>query len=424
MNQKDRSNIISLVERHIIKDSHSYYDELLHLTHLSKNLYNATLYEARKSFFDDNYKNYYTINKEFTHSNQSDYRALPAKVAKQTQLLVDKAFKSYFKLKDKVKSGTYDKKVKLPKYLNKDGHFVITYEKGALSFKQKGYIKLSKTNILIKTNLSKETVTCVRIVPKGNHFVIEICYDILKPRIVIDYTRVAMVDPGMNNLMTVTSNVFTPLIYNGKPIKSINQYYNKIKSKNQSLLEQQISNVDRLLNNTKINYNSKLLTSISFWRREQILNYFHKTTTHLVNHLVKHDIKTLIFGHNNGQKQDIKLSKKTNQNFVTIPFTMLISQLSYKCERAGINFVITEESHTSKCSFIDQEVIGHHDNYVGKRIKRGLFKSSNGKVINADINGSLNIGRKYLTKIESYTQELHHQLINCMKNPMRVTVHI
>lgn len=132
---KDRSNILSLTERHIISEHHPFFQECDALCFLSKNLYNATLYAQRQSFFDDDFKNYYEVNARFTQENQVDYRNLPAKVSKQVQMLVDKAFKSFFALTKKKEEGDYDKPVRLPKYLKKDGRQVINYEKGALSIK-------------------------------------------------------------------------------------------------------------------------------------------------------------------------------------------------------------------------------------------------------------------------------------------------
>lgn len=154
----------------------------------------------------------------------------------------------------------------------------------------------------------------------------------------------------------------------------------------------------------------------------RIHDLFHKITTNLVNYLVENDIDTLIVGHNVGQKQNINLGRKTNQNFVSIPFSKLRSMLSYKCERVGIHYVETEEAHTSKCSFTDRETIEHHDTYIGKRVKRGLFIGSDGKGINADVNGSLNIGRKYLEASALYTDDLHTELLNHRHNPKVRTI--
>ena len=428
--RKDRSNILTLSERHVISEDHPFFEECARLCHLSKNLYNATLYTQRQWFFAGSFKAFPVVNKLFIRENQPDYRALPAKVAKQTQQLVQQSFSSFFALLKKAKKGEYDKPIRLPRYLDKDGYQVVIYEKGALSFKEAGFVKLSKTFIKVKTSISREQITNVRIVPKGNHFVIEVLYDVEKPTVdENDFSRVAFIDPGMNNLMTVTSNVFSPILYNGRPAKAINQLYNKDRAKIQSRLPfrkpvinaPSYKQVNAVLKPYQIK-TSKLLQGITKNRNYRIHDLFHKITTHLVNHLVANDVKVLIFGHNVGQKQDINLGSKTNQNFVSLPFTKLISMLQYKCERFGIRFIVTEESHTSKCSFLDLESIEHHDDYVGRRVKRGLFKSAKGVHINADINGSLNIGRKYLTSVNRYSDQLHSELVAHMSNPRRVNI--
>ena len=432
---KDRSNIITLTERHVINENHVLFEECDKLSFLAKNLYNATLYVQRQSFFDSNSKflNYYDVNKIFTTGNQVDYRMLPAKVSKQVQMLVDKNFKSYFALVKKKNKGNYDKPVKIPRYLNKtNGRFVVPYPKDALSLKNEGFVKLSKTSIVIPTKIDSESITGARIVPKGNHYIIEILYDVIKQEIEPSYDRVAFIDPGLNNLMTITSNVFNPILYNGRYVKSINQLANKMNANEQSKrkpwkVNSTTSNEFRIkqLVSPKLGKGTSKLTK-SIWnkRYNRINDYFHKVTTDLMNHLVSYNIKTVIFGHNIGQKQDIDLGKFTNQNFVNIPFTKLISMLEYKCQLAGINFVVSEESYTSLCSFVDNEVICKHDNYQGKRIKRGLFKTSNNLFINADVNGSLNIGRKYLTSIGAYSEHLHNELLEHMVNPKRRNIQI
>lgn len=406
------SDVMILCERHLIKSTHSFYDECDKLTFLAKNLYNATLYYQRDSLFNKDFRNYYDVNRVFTQSNQKDYRALPSKVSKQVQMLVDKSFKSYFALIKKKQSNDYSRSVKIPRYLNKtSGRCVVPYPKDALSLKNDGFVKFSKTNIVIKTKVSRENIQAARIVPKGNHFVIEILYKATVKSLKSDKPkRVAFVDPGLNNLLTVTSNCFNPMIYNGKPLKSINQLSNKNIAELKSKLSKQGLRT------------SSLLKSIYSKRSRRLTDLTHKITTELVNQLDSHNIDTVIFGHNIGQKQDINLGEVTNQNFVQIPFTQLMKQLQYKCELRGIRFIETEESYTSKCSFIDKEEIKKHSSYQGKRIKRGLFESSNGKLINADVNGSLNIGRKYLTKINMYTGQLHEDLVKFMVNPKVVTI--
>ena len=327
-------------------------------------------------------------------------------------MLVDKSFKSYFALIKKKQSNEYSRSVGIPRYLNKTkGRYVVPYTKEALSLKNEGFVKFSKTNIVIKTKVSRENIQSARIVPKGNHFVIEILYKAMKKLLKSETpTRVAFIDPGLNNLLTVTSNCFNPIIYNGKPIKAINQLSNKT-----------IATMRSELSTCGLR-TSSLLQSVYNKRSRRLTDLTHKITTQLVNQLDSYNIDTIIFGHNIGQKQDISLGRVTNQNFVQIPFTQLMRQLQYKCKLRGIRFITTEESYTSKCSFLDEEEIKKHSNYRGRRVKRGLFETSNGTLINADVNGSLNIGRKYLTKVNMYTKELHEDLVKFMLNPRVVTI--
>lgn len=408
-NLNSESEII-LSERHLISSSHPYFSECDHLTFLGKNLYNATLFYQRASFFKKDFQNYYAVNRAFTHDNQEDYRALPAKVSKQVQMLVDKSFKSYFALVKKKVKGDYNSPVRIPRYLHKTkGRCTLPYPKDALSLKKEGIVKFSKTGIEIPTKIEKEKIQGARIVPKGNHFVIEILYKkVKKPLVSGAIQKVAFIDPGLNNLMTVTSNVFAPLLYSGKNLKSMNRLANK-----------KIAQVKSSLSKRGL-YSSPLLVSIYNKRSRRITDALHKLSSHLVNQFVSYKIDTVVFGHNLGQKQDIKLGSVTNQNFVQLPFYQLISLLKYKCELQGIRFITTEESYTSKCSFLDLEPVSKQKEYLGRRIKRGLFQTKEGLQINADVNGSLNIGRKYLTKLGLYTEQLHHELASCMANPKRI----
>lgn len=393
------NTFITLVESHSYKQSNAYFKELDTLCFLSKNLYNSTLFSVRQEYFSSqSYKNYYAVNKEFTLTNHPDYRSLPTKVSKHTQMLVDKNYKSFFHLLKLKSLGQYNKPIKQPKYLDKiKGRQVVFYEKGALSFKEKGFIKLSKTTIKIPTQLTKEQVSFVRIVPVslGTKINVEVGYKKEIPNELEDNKRYASVDLGINNLMTVSSNVMKPVIYNGKPLKSMNQYYNKTLSKLKK----------ELWENNK-QKSSKRIKQLTQKRNNKINDYLHKVSSKLVNQLVEHSINTLVIGKNNEWKQDSNLGKRNNQNFIQIPFTRLIQILSYKCKIKGIKLEIQEESYTSKCSFIDNEEIKKQTKYIGKRIKRGLFKTNNKEIpyINADVNGSLNILKKYLIKKEVWNE--------------------
>lgn len=394
---------IILVEKHIYKNNNTDYKELDELCFLSKNLYNATLFRVREHYFNTNdYLDYYKVNKEFTRDNQIDYRKLPAKVSKQTQMLVQQNFKSFFALLKMKQQNNYDKRIKIPQYLDKiKGRQVVFYEKGAISVKNEGYIKLSKTNIIVKTKIEKDKIQFARIVPKGSHIVIEIGYRVTSIVNKTDNNRYASIDLGLNNLMAISSNVMQSYLVNGRPLKSINHYYNKQASKYKSEL---------IKSNNK--HRSKRLDNLALKRKNKINDYLHKVSRKLVNLLVSNQINTLIIGCNKEWKQNINLGSINNQNFVSIPYTNLIQMLEYKCILVGIRLELQEESYTSKCSFIDNESVEKHEKYVGKRIKRGLFRTENGLKINADINGSLNILRKYLTKNVIWNTEI---LVDCIK---------
>lgn len=402
-----------LVEKQIIRPSNPLYKELDKLCFLSKNLYNVTLYTIRQHYFNTKkYQSYFTTATNFAKENQVDYRALPAKVSNYTLQLVDQNMKSFFALLKKKQTNQHDKPVHLPKYLDtKTGRQVVHYHKQALSFKKDGFVKLSKSNIEFQTKVPKKNIQYLKLVPCGNHIKVVIGYYKTKKKQKTTQKRIASIDIGQNNLMAVTSNVFHPVIYNGKPVKSVNQFYNKIKAKEQSRLKKE--------NDV---YWSKKLGQLTLWRENQINNYFHKVTHHFVNYCITNNIDTVIIGRNQNWKDNINLGKRVNQNFVSIPFGQLYDLLRYKLELNGINYIETEESHTSKCSFIDKEEICHHNSYIGKRVRRGLFRSKEGKKYNADINGSLNILRKYMTKIGTYTDELHEKLVAHMTNPRKLKV--
>ena len=372
-----------LVEQHIIKKSDNRYGELAGLAFLSKNLYNAGLYAVRQHYFtNEKFLKYESVNKQFVKSKNVDYYALPTKVSQQTLKMVEQNFKSFFGLVQ-LKDG---KRKRIPKYLDKEGKFQLIYTVQAISKIElrKGFIKLSGTNVKIET--TKRNIQQVRVIPKGNHICIEVVYLRQEPPTKENNGRYASIDLGLNNLACVTSNTTKPIIINGKPLKSVNQFFNKRKAELQS----------KLKNNRKT---SQRIKSITHKRNCKIKDYLHKSSRKIINHLVANDIPTLVIGKNDGWKQEINIGSRNNQNFVNIPHNQLVQMLDYKARIEGITVILQEESYTSKCSFLDNEPIQKHDNYCGKRIKRGLFRTQAGKVINADCNGSLNILRKAVPNI-------------------------
>ena len=395
-----------LVEKHIIKPKHKYYDEIDHLCWLSKNLYNATLYHIRQYYFaSKQFLNYQAVNKIFVDSNNPDYRALPAKVAKHTQMLVDRNFNSFFGLLKLKAQGKYNKPIKIPNYLKKTGRQVVHYEKGAISFKAQGFIKLSKTNIKIKTSLTKENVQFVRLVPRNNYIAIEIGYNVKEPEQKLN-NNVLAIDIGVNNIASFVTTDGDKYLVNGRQLKYINHNYNKV-----------VANAKSKLKTTHNQNSSKYISQIINKRNHRINDYLHKITTYIVNHAVSKNIGTIVVGYNKEWKQDTKMGKVNNQNFVQIPFYRLINLLAYKCRLKGITFQTITEAYTSKCSFIDNEEIKKHTSYSGKRITRELFKTKNGLIINADVNGAYNILKKYMQKNATWNEQLSQTLVQVCSVP-------
>lgn len=405
-----------LIEQHTIKPSSVYYNELYDLLHKCKNLYNKGLYVVRQHYFqykDDNtvkykYLNYYSLEKKLRAENDVDYRALPTPVAQQVLMMVDRNFKSFFNLLNKRNRGEYSEFVRIPGYLNKNGLFTAVFTTIAFSQKwiKQGIVKLPK-QFSFTTRTNKQNIQQLRFVPKNGYIVLEIVYNKKEKDLMLDNGNYLGIDIGLDNLASCVSNTGSCFIINGRPLKSINQYYNK-----------RLSYLKSKLKDNK--HTSKQIRSLTNKRNNKIKDYLHKASRILVNHVVSNGINTIIIGHNKYWKQEINIGKRNNQNFVSIPFNMFISMVSYKATLEGINVKIVEESYTSKCSFLDNERICKHESYKGRRIKRGLFKTSFGKIINADINGAFNIIRK--SEKESFDVTMLPKGRGFWWNPVRISV--
>lgn len=397
-----------LVEKHVIKKHNSYFKEIDNLCFLAKNLYNYANYLIRQSFiFEGKYLNYNVIQKICQGSG--DYKALPAKVAQQILMRLNEAWQGFFSSLASYKEHPekYHRSPRIPSYLHKTkGRFPCIYTIQAISKKylKNSQINPSKTKIFISTNVN--LIRQVRLVPKGSYYVFEVVYKRLEKSQLNTSDHIAGIDIGLNNLGAVTSNIkdFKPILVNGKPLKKINAYYHKIRSKLQSLLPNKHKTSHQIQNLTRK-------------RNFKIYDYLHKSSRLIIDYLAANQIGTLIIGHNDRWKQSIDLGKRNNQNFVSIPFDRFISMLKYKAKLIGIKVIITEESYTSKCSFIDEEPLSKQPNYKGKRVKRGLFRSLEGILINADCNGSGNIVRKVVPN--AFSEGIQGVVVP----PVRITPH-
>ncbi|MDJ0532994.1 MAG: transposase [Xenococcaceae cyanobacterium MO_207.B15] len=388
------------VERHIVKEKSFLWKQIDELCFLSKNLYNYANYLVRQSFiFEGVYLGYNKI--YHLVKDKPDYQALPRKVSQQVLKGLDKNWKSFFEASSSYKENPekFTGRPKLPKYKHKTkGRNLLTYTIQAISkpWLSKGIIKLSGTDIFVPTKTQVENIVQARIIPKIGSYVIEIVYELQEAHTVNNNRAVAAIDIGLDNLAALTSNLkgFKPILVNGRPLKSSNQFYNK----NKALLQSKLKGKKQ---------SSKQINRLTAKRNNQVDTYLHQASRWIINHLDKHGIGKLIIGKNPLWKQEVNNGKKNNQSFVFIPHARFIEMLIYKGKMKGIDIICSEESYTSKASFLSLDKIPVYGSdealkvkFSGYRETRGMYKIKGQKTrINADVNGSYNIMRKVIPTV-------------------------
>lgn len=372
------------------------YTALRTLCRLTKNLYNVGLYSVRQFFFAERQYLRYESNYHVCKENEN-YRLLNTDIAQQTLKVVDRSFKSFFALLEKAQQGVYRfEQIKLPRYLKKEGYFPLIMPRikskngdfevpMSRQFRaEHGAIRIPFPERLIGRKL-KET----RIIPRhdARWFEVEFVIEQDPEPAQVQPEKAMAVDFGLDNLATCVTTTGASLIVDGKKLKSINQGFNRVKSKLQSIKDKQgITN--RL---------SRLFQK----RNNRVRDYLNKAAKLIIDRCINDQIGTLIVGVNPGWKQSIDIGSRNNQHFVSIPHWQLRAKLQSLCERYGIQYVEQEESYTSKASALDGDdlPIWNADNpiryqFSGKRIKRGLYRSKEKHIVNADCNAAWNIGRK------------------------------
>ena len=375
------------------------FRNLKYLSHIAKNLTNEAIYNIRQYYF--NKKKYLSYNENYKMlKNSENYKKLNSNIAQQILKEVDGSFKSFFGLLKLAKNGQYDnKKIKLPKYLAKDGFttlvigfvrlkddiLIVPYSNSFKKTHQEVKIKLPP---VLKGKKIKE----IRIIPKqhSRYFEIQYTYEVEEVQRELNKENALGIDLGINNLCTCVTNTGASFIIDGRKLKSINQYYNKTNAKLQSIKDKQ-----------KIERATLRQKRIARKRNNRINDYLSKAAREIVNHCLNNDIGKLVLGYNEDFQRNSNIGSINNQNFVNIPYGKLRDKLIYLCKLYGIEFKLQEESYTSKASFFDGDEIPIYDKenpqeyiFSGRRIKRGLYQTSTGKLINADCNGALNILRK------------------------------
>jgi len=394
-----------LTQSNVIRGlSKQEYSILREMCGYSKNLYNIGLYNMRQHYFTEksflNYENNYHVCKD-----NENYKLLQAGISQQILKVVDRSFKSFFNLIKKARGGEYRfKDIRMPHYLKQGELFPLILSTNAIAIKD-GRLTVPMSNVF-KTKYPKlkitipfperlvgKTIKEVRIIPvySGQYFKVQYVYEAAAEILNLDRNNALGIDIGLDNLATCVNNKNgTPFIMDGRKLKSINHFYNKRKARFQSIADKQ---------GVK---STKRLNRLTYKRNNQCNDYIKKAARYIINYCIENDIGTLVIGCNEQLNQNISVGERINQQFTQISFGALREQLRNLCERYGMEYSGQEESYTSKASFLDGDDIPAFNPYQpdteymfsGKRIKRGLYRSKNGMIINADVNGAANILRK------------------------------
>ena len=394
-----------LVERHIVKPTNKYFSTLNHFSHLANNVYNQGLYRVRQKLFAGEWMSYEKLDKSMKKSNEQRdcmlYSSMHSvhlaqqvlKLVAQNMTSWKKARKAYLKA-----PGKFTGRPKLPKYHQKGGLTSFVVDNQTAKLRVNGIVEIPVLNYFKIRLQHKDTnkIQQVRIIPQNGCFVVEVVYKTnkeitYKP----DNHRYLTIDPGLDNAFTLATNVpdIQPEIINGRPLKSINQYYNKRRAQ-----------LSRILDLAGLPKQSHRLTRLDYHRNQKTLVFAHDASKRIVEFALNHELNTIIIGKSKGQKRSSSMGKRNNQNFIGIPHQRMIEMIEYKANLAGIVVIQQNEAYTSQTSFLDGEEPIHSNGDKARksrglapakrRIKRGLFRSNNGTLINADVNGALQILRK------------------------------
>ena len=396
--------------------NHSLFSQCDDLAKISKQLYNVGLYAFRQALINEekwlSNKEVYQIMKQ-----NENWISLPRKVSNQVWKQVCQNWKSWLSALKAYKNNpsVFTGRPKIPKY--KSDRNIVIYEAGAVGKRglKESFRRLSQTDIIFD-GMGLDIVE-TKIIPKSDHYVVSVVYtkEVVKNE-ELKQEKIASLDLGLNNLVAIATNqVDIPhILINGRILKSINHYWNKICAK----LKSQLPNGKHW---------SRRLERLTQKRNNTIDTHLHRTSRTIVDWLIENKIGTIVIGKSKQWKTKINIGKKNNQKFVQIPHARLIEMIQYKFEEVGGLVVLTEEAYTSKASALDLDDLpkyGKKDaeqTFSGRRVKRGLYKTSKRHLINADINGALNIMRKVIrNSIDDLI--LDEQFIHNCKTPSFLVV--
>ena len=400
MPKKPTKEILFGVQKQQLKHlTANEYKALRELCFLTKNMYNVALYNIRQYYFTEKKFLGYNSNYHLCKENEN-FTMLNSNSAQQIMKVVDRNFKSFFALIKLAKKGQYQyRDIKLPKYLPKNGFFNLIFGEFNVS-KNKFAVPMSpafkrlygKVEINIPSNLKGKIIKEVRILPKNDarFFEIQWIYEIPEFKRNLDKNNALAIDLGIDNLCTCTTNSGKAFIVDGKKLKSINQWANKENSRLQSIKDKQ-----------KIEKTTKAQRKLWSKRNNKVSDYLNKTVKVIIDYCLNNNIGTIVVGYNPTIQKGSNLGKANNQNFVNIPIGNIREKLNYQCQRYGVQLIEQEESYSSKADFLSNDSMPIYNafdkkvyKFSGKRISRGQYKSVTKIILNADINGSLNIMKK------------------------------
>lgn len=370
---------------HLKKLNKEQFQKLNFYCHRSNSLYNSAVYICKKHFEETGkyigyLKLYHKIKNDF------NYKSLPSKIAQQTLRVVDSNHRSFFNLLKMKKSGNFKNKISTPKYKPKKSQFNLILPNDQIKVKN-NILKITKDiKLPFNYNIDGKIKQAI-IKPKGKkYYEMFISYEENQKEKLqnLNENHYLSLDLGVNNFASCFSNVGPCFLIQGGVLKSTNQFYNKRKAEIQGELFKL---------NQKKKWSHKL-SRLNIKRDNVINNFFNQSISKILKFCKKHKIRTIVCGYNKSWKQKINIGKRNNQNFQSIPYFKFKKKLENKCNELGIRFLLQEESYTSKCSFLDNEEIKKHSNYLGKRIKRGLFQTRRSLKVNSDMNASANILKK------------------------------
>ena len=390
------------VQQNLLKPDRALKAILTYLCEQSNSLYNCGVYWGRQIFFKTG-KIVSKLDPVYELGKSKHARAMPSTPAQQTLLSVSEAFASFRQLRAEFNKGNLECRPRVPKYRKSGGLYKVSFPAvggGKVNYNSttglirfplgrsiKCWFNLKEFYIPKPDNIDWKLVKEITILPRNGEFYLD--FSMLDTRIVkptLDKNLALGIDPGLNNWLACVDNLGNSFLVDGFHVKSMTQNYNR--------------RVGKLKTGKPEGFWNQDLSKITEKRNRQMRDAVNKAARLVINHCLENRISKIVFGWNKGQKDAINLGRKTNQKFVQTPTAKLKTRIEQLCQLYGIEYIETEESYTSQASFLDGDslpVFGKKSpgwKASGKRVKRGLYQSTDGSLINADLNGAANILRK------------------------------